>query len=308
MALTLATFNVKDLFDAPAGDAAARAQLDAKLDTLAKIVARADADVLALQEVGSGDVVRALCARLDRNGGYGDPVVGTADARGIRCALVSRVKILEAAVRTADHLDFPRFYAKDDPPFGTRIPLRRGIVQARVDGGALGAIDIFVAHFKSNRPVPFRDASGDVVPPTTSRAFAEGHLRSMIWRAAEALFVRECVDAVQASDPERHVVVTGDLNDHPSSIVVRTVCGGGSHALLPCAERVPEEARFSILRYGAKQQIDHLLASPRLHARATRAAFLNEDLRDHSAFDDHDPLDTDPVADSDHAALVVSFA
>ena len=307
MGLTLGTFNVKDLFDAPPGDAAARAMLDAKLETLAAIVAKADADVLALQEVGSGEVVRALCAKLDRNGGYGDPVVGTADARGIRCALVSRVKILDASVKVADHLDFPRFHANDPPPFGTRIPLRRGIVQARVDGGAIGPIDIFVAHFKSNRAVPFRDEAGEIVPPITSRAFAEGHLRSMIWRSAEALFVRECVDALQAIDPDRHVVVTGDLNDHATSIVLRTVCGGGPSALQPCSDLVPEGQRFSILRYGAKQQIDHLLASPRLRARARRAAFLNEELRDHSTFDDRPASEAPPTPDSDHAALVVSF-
>ena len=51
--------------------------------------------------------------------------------------------------------------------------------------------------------------------PVTSRAFAEGRLRSLVWRAAEALFVRGLVDDLLAADREGHIVVAGDLNDHP---------------------------------------------------------------------------------------------
>jgi endonuclease/exonuclease/phosphatase family metal-dependent hydrolase len=303
MPLKLATFNVKDLFDAPPGDPLARARLDEKLVTLAAVVARADADVLALQEVGSAAVLRELCARLDHGGGYGEPIVGTADARGIRCALLSRAPLLNATVHTADHLEFPGFVAGDPSPFGARIPLRRGIVHARVNGGALGAIDVLVAHFKSNRPVPLRDEAGEAMIPTTSRAFAEGHLRSMVWRAAEALFVRGLVDELHATDADRNVVVAGDLNDHAASLVVRIVTGGGPNALAACAELVPEARRFSILRHGAKQQIDHVLVTQGLRKHVQSASFLNEDLRDHGDFDDDAP----PAADSDHAVLVVSF-
>src|SRR3954470_12213532 len=109
MPLKVATFNVKDLFDAVPGDAASRAALDAKLANIAQIAARADADVLMLQEVGTAGVVRELCARMDRGGGYGEPIVGTADARGIRCAILSRVAVREAKVHTAEHLAFPVF-------------------------------------------------------------------------------------------------------------------------------------------------------------------------------------------------------
>jgi endonuclease/exonuclease/phosphatase family metal-dependent hydrolase len=306
MPFTLATFNVKDLFDAAPGEDAARAALDAKLANLAEIVARADADVLALQEVGSAAVLRALTARLDRGGGYGEPIVGTADARGIRCALLSRAKILDAKVRSADYLSFPVFHAGDPEPFGARIPLRRGIVHARVDAGAIGALDVLVAHFKSNRAVPLRDANGDPIAPATSASFAEGHLRSLVWRAAEALFVRGVVDELQEIDPERNIAVTGDLNDHPGSIVLRTVTGGGPRALQACADVVPQAARFSILRHGAPQQIDHILVTAALRKRVHDARFLNEALRDHGDFDFDE--EQPPAPDSDHAAFVVSFA
>lgn len=304
MALTLATFNVKDFFDAiPMNDLSRRA-LDAKVANLAGIVQRADADVLALQEVGSANVLRELCARLPSGGGYREPVVGTADARGIRCALLTRLPIVESRIATAEHLPFPVFFEGDPAPFGSRIPLRRGVVHARLDAGAIGTLDVLVAHFKSNRAVPLKDARGEAIPPVTSAGFAEGNLRSLVWRAAEALFVRRLVDDLLLRDASANIAVTGDLNDHPGSIVLRTVMGGGVNALAPCAEVVPAERRFSILRHGAPQQIDHILVTPALRKRVQSARFLNEELRDHGDFDDGVP----PAPDSDHAAFVVSFA
>jgi endonuclease/exonuclease/phosphatase family metal-dependent hydrolase len=298
---TLATFNVKDLFDAK--DDAGRVHLDAKLACLAGMLESADADVVALQEVGSLEVTRALCARAARLG-YGEPIIGTKDARGIRCAVIGRARVIESRVHTAEHLAFPTFFEGDPPPFGARIPLRRGIVHTRIEARGIGPVELLVGHFKSNRAVPFRDVAGAQVPPVTQRAYAEGHLRSLVWRAAEALFVRTLVDDLLAGDPSRAVVVAGDLNDHPGSHVVRIVCGGGSAALVPCADAVPQPARFSILRHGVGQQIDHVLVTPALRARLQSARFLNEGLRDHGDFDEDAP----PTPDSDHAPFVVSFA
>jgi endonuclease/exonuclease/phosphatase family metal-dependent hydrolase len=301
-AFTLATFNVKDLFDA--ADDAGRAPLDAKLENLAGILTQADADVVALQEVGSLEVARALCARVPALG-YGEPVVGTADARGIRCAVIGRAPVLASKVHVADHLDFPAFFDGDPPPFGARIPLRRGVVHVRVDARGIGPVDLLVAHFKSNRGVPLKDARGEPVALTTARSFAEAHLRSLVWRAAEALFVRGLVDELLAADPARPIVVAGDLNDHPTSHVVRIVSGGGPDALQPCAEAVPAASRFSIYLRGEPQQIDHVLVTPPLRQRLQSARFLNEALRDHGELGEGGTV---PLPDSDHAALVVSFA
>jgi endonuclease/exonuclease/phosphatase family metal-dependent hydrolase len=125
----------------------------------------------------------------------------------------------------------------------------------------------------------------------------------MVWRSAEALFVRGRVDDCLAPDPARHVVVAGDLNDQPGSHVVRVVTGGGAAALLPCADAVPAARRYSIFLRGAPQQIDHLLVTPGLRAKLHDARFLNEDLRDHGELDP----ESSPTTDSDHAPFVVSF-
>lgn len=303
MPFTLATYNVLDLFDAPA--VLTRPHLDAKLGHLAAVLSRANADVVALQEVGSADVVRELTARVPQLG-YGEPIVGTADARGIRCAVLSRLPVLASRIHTAEALPFPIFVAGDPQPFGARIPLRRGIVATRIDAGPLGPIDLLVAHFKSGRALPLRDLTGEV-PPVTPRDFAEAHLRTLVWRGAEALFVRGLVDDLVAESSSGHVLVAGDLNDHPGSTVLRVVSGGGPLALRDCAEIVPEGERFSIIHRGVREQIDHVLAMPSLRERLVRAAFLNEDLRDHGTAEGEDDENAPPAEDSDHAPLVVTF-
>jgi endonuclease/exonuclease/phosphatase family metal-dependent hydrolase len=310
MPLSLATFNVKNLLEPR--DGRERAVLPAKLDWIARLVRTCDADVVGLQEIGPPELLDAVVDRLERRGGYGQPIVGTPDARGIRCALLSRAPVVEAQVHTAEALSFPAFREGDPPPFGARIPLRRGVVHARVAAPGTGEVDVLVAHFKSSRPVAARDADGAERPAVTARARAEGALRSLVWRAAEALHVRSIVDAILVRSPAAHVAVVGDLNDGPDSIVARILRADrddrgkdrGDH-LLDCAARVEASARYSALHEGRRSQIDHILASAGLYARLESAAFLNADLREHPAPDAAG--NESPTVDSDHAPLVARF-
>jgi endonuclease/exonuclease/phosphatase family metal-dependent hydrolase len=280
MPLTLATFNVKDLFEETHTE---------KLDWTARMIARADADVMGLQEVGPAGVLFALLRRLP---GYGEPVIGTPDARGIRCALISRLPIERHQVHTTESLDFPVFQAGDPPPF--RIALRRGIVQARVAG-----IEIFVAHFKSRRPHWLRSPSGEAIEPQTALAWAEAEVRSLVVRMAEALYLRKLVDG---AGPE--VAVMGDLNDIAGSVPVSIVTG---RDLSCCAERVPVEQRYSIMWGGRRSFIDHVLLSQPLADRVQDARFLNDELREHPFIPEGGP-EPPPTCDSDHAPFVVRLA
>jgi endonuclease/exonuclease/phosphatase family metal-dependent hydrolase len=316
MTLTLATFNVKDLLE-PRSERA-RALLGLKLDWIARMVKACDADVMGLQEVGPPDLLDAVLTRIG-DPRYGTPVVGTADARGIRCALISRLPLLEACVHTADALPFPVFREGDPPPFGVRLPLRRGIVHARVEAPGLGPVDVLVAHFKSSRPVPARDPAGRELPSATAHMRAEGAVRSQVWRAAEALYVRNRVDeAMSRAGPDARVAVVGDLNDLPDSLVLRAVRGEGEGELYDCSVLVEPGERFSSLHEGRACQIDHVLASERLHARLETARFLNGDLREHAPVRDTPLRDgggarasteevEPPTVDSDHAPLVTRF-
>ena len=306
--LTLATFNLKDFFPQPPHD------FSPKVAWVAGALRRIDADVVALQEVGPAETLDVLLASLDGRGGYGEPIVGTPDARGIRNALLSRAPILASRVHTADALPFPVFYEGDPQPFGGRIPLRRGVVVARIDGGALGPIDVLVAHFKSRRWVPRKKADGTSVEPSTPRERAEAELRSLVWRAAEALCVRNLVDEANASHPDAKVAVMGDLNDTIDSVPVRTVAGAD---LASCADIVLPEHRFSVMHGGARSQIDHILVTRPLRARLVAATFVNEALRDHALGPAARASNGDtsavsalappPTEDSDHAPFVARF-
>jgi endonuclease/exonuclease/phosphatase family metal-dependent hydrolase len=303
MPLRVATLNVLDLLEP--NDELERAVLPGKLDWIARTLRECDADVVGLQEVGPGELVRAVFERVTAAGagGWGEPVLGTADARGIRCALLSRLPVVAAHVHTAEALDFPVFVQGDPSPFGRRIPLRRGVVQARVEAVGMGAVDVLVAHFKSARPVPLRTAAGAEVEASTTRDRAEGMLRSLVWRASEALHLRGLVDRVLADRHDAHVVVVGDLNDVPDSPAVRTVRGEGPGALLDCTAGIDAAKRYSAMHGGRRTQIDHALATAGLYARLADARFFNAELRDHGA----DTRDAPPAVDSDHAALLVRF-
>jgi endonuclease/exonuclease/phosphatase family metal-dependent hydrolase len=303
MALSIATFNVKNLLE-PASDAA-RAVLPRKLDAIAEMFRACDADVVGLQEIGTAALLSQVLDRLPARGGYGEPIMGTVDRRGIGCALLSRVTVLQAQVHTCDALPFPVFRDGDPQPFGARLPLRRGVVHARVQGQDLGPVDVLVSHFKSARPVRARDTAGVERRPATQRERGEGELRSQIWRAAEALYVRGCVDDVIAASPDALVAAVGDLNDTIDSWGVRALRGEGPGALLDASSGIPSASRFSTLHGGRRMQIDHVLVTAPLHGRIVQARLLNEALRE------HDPLpesgDETPTTDSDHAPLIVRF-
>jgi len=309
MGVSIATFNVKNLLE-PANSQAA-AVLPGKIAWLASKLTACDADVVGLQEIGSGALLSRVLDAMHARGGYGAPVLGTVDARGIGCALLSRLPILSSWVQTSDALPLPVFREGDPPPFGARLPLRRGVVHARVDAGAARLIDVFVAHFKSARPVRARDASGIELGPSSARERAEGQLRSLIWRAGEGLFVRGRVDEVLAGDPDARIAVVGDLNDEPGSWAVRAVCSEGQGALLDACASIPAELRYSCLHGGRRIQIDHVLVTAGLHARIQAARIDNADLRQHEPLPEARPaaqaVQETPTIDSDHAPVIVQF-
>jgi endonuclease/exonuclease/phosphatase family metal-dependent hydrolase len=286
--LTLCTFNVLDLFDA---------SFTAKIEEIARLLREANPDVVALQEVGSREALEAIRARLD---GYLPPVYGTTDPRGIGNAILSRRTILRSGVHTAEALGFPAFVAGDPAPFGKRLPLRRGVVHARIEAGELGEVEILATHLKSNRPRPLRDANDAIIEPCANRERAEAQLRSLVWRSAEALHLRGLVDALFARENDPRVVVMGDFNDVRGSLVLKIVT---CDDLFCPADHVPAERRFSALHCGHASQIDHVLLSAPLLQRVSRARFLNESLRDHGPYRD----EVLPSVDSDHAPFVVEL-
>jgi endonuclease/exonuclease/phosphatase family metal-dependent hydrolase len=303
MTLRVATFNLKDFFEPKREEE--RAVAGAKFDGVVRSLRRARADVIALQEVGSVDLLNRLVAALPELA-YEAPVVGSEDRRGIRNAILSRLPVLWAQVHQAASIPFPRFVASDPEPFPDRIPLRRGIVHVRVEAGTLGEVDVLTTHFKSGLPAELKTEAGESVPDTTPTAAGESIVRSMVFRSAEALYVRRLVDDIFARSPDHAICVMGDLNDTLDALPVRVVRGVDSkskHHLRAAVELLPEEARFSCFHEGEEALIDHVLLSERLHRALRHFEIHNENLRYHGPFDPSAPL----TVDSDHALCMAEL-
>jgi endonuclease/exonuclease/phosphatase family metal-dependent hydrolase len=292
MALTLATFNVLDLFDAK--DAS-------RIERIAALLRPHSPDIVALQEVGGEEPVSALGVALGPGFSH---VLGDADERGIRCALLTRLPVVSSNVLRAPHLPYPRFRREDPEPFGARIPLRRPIPDVVVET-ELGRVRVLVVHFKSRRGTAMRDESGAILEPRTTAEVAAGEARAVAWRCAEALFVRGVLDGYLGRDRGERIVVCGDFNDVAGSLTLRVVAGlAGAveprgDALTSCAERIPLSERVSVLHGGVAGAIDHALLSSALASKLDRCFYERTGLVD---------VETPgAVYASDHAPLIVRF-
>jgi predicted extracellular nuclease len=161
----------------------------------------------------------------------------------------------------------------------------------------LRPLSFFSLHLKSNLPLRIKRTDGTDGVFATSRDRTEGSVRALVLRTAEALFVRQLVDARLYAGSD--AIVAGDMNDNDSSVPVRTLKGDGEDRLNTAADRLPEHRKFSVLHRGGPMLIDHLLVSARLAATFGAANVENDKLRDHGPFVREAP----PSEDSDHALL-----
>jgi endonuclease/exonuclease/phosphatase family metal-dependent hydrolase len=332
MEFRIATFNCRDFFDDAVphvigqldregfgiwAQRRARTLFHRKLEAIATAVARADADVIAFQEIEGAHVLDALRATLG-DGRYLPAVAGVADSRGIACGLLSRFPIASVETHGAGELAFPVFAEGDARPFGARLQSKRGVLEVCVTLPDGSAATMMVVHLKSPRPVPRVDAGGESTGESGHYAAAEGAARATVMRLAEALHLRSRVDARLMRDPHAQLAVLGDFNDPPDGPVVRAVAGDlaemprGRHAdleltaslergiLQHCVKAVPPTQRHTILHRGVGQQVDHILVSRALWRRFRGARVLNETLRDGVGEGRED-------VESDHAAVVATF-
>jgi endonuclease/exonuclease/phosphatase family metal-dependent hydrolase len=304
----IATFNVKDLFSPSKSE---HEQIfERKLDTLAEEIDASQASVLALQEIGDAPAFERLLMRPELSGFT--PIVGTPDERGIRCAILTKVAVgptgkagggtlVSSKVHTTDTLPFPVFVEGDSVPFANRLPLRRGVVHVELDVPLLGRVAVLTHHMKSNLPRALKQTSGTDKAVDSGFARGESVVRSAIMRSAEALYLRQLVDALDTP----LVCVLGDFNDDRKSAALRILSGDrdAPRPLWQMVDRVPEHKRFSTLHKGKPSLIDHILVTPELAAYVWDADIQNESLRDHGPF----VPDAAPVYDSDHALFWIQL-
>jgi len=193
----IATWNVHDLFDevdrleSPGAldEVPAAAEVEARLEAVAAVLRRLDADAVLLQEVED----LPLLTRLAGRAGYPEArLLEGNDPRGIDVALLSRLPVRRCAGHAAER----------EPDGAPRWP--RDVVEAELTAGGRRLV-LLNTHLSSH-----------LSDPDGAR------------RARQAAALRALADAAARASPGALVVVGGDLNDEAAAPALAPLLGDGA--------------------------------------------------------------------------------
>jgi endonuclease/exonuclease/phosphatase family metal-dependent hydrolase len=219
----VATYNLENYLLQPLGTRPAKSP-----EGKAKIresLRAANADVVALQEVGGTNALMELRAALAADGldyPFWEHVAGW--DTNIQVAVLSKFPITARRPHTSESFLL----------FGRRFRVSRGFAEVDFKVNDRYSFTLLTTHLKSRRPVPDAD---------------EAELR-----AEEARLLRAIIDARLTANPNANLVVLGDLNDTYDSASTRAVVGRGKHALIDTrpAERNGDDQPHPNPRYNPR--------------------------------------------------------
>ena len=233
--LTIATFNVRNMFDAAddpyTNDEGTPIKPREELERLANVIREINADVLALQEVESRGYLRRFRDVFLADMGYRNLVHFEGnDTRGIDVCLLTRLDV--GPVTSYRHLRF-----KDDN--GTTRGMNRDILRVQLEA-ADKPFEVWVLHLKSN------SGGKDVNRPI---------------RMGEVKEIRRQLDKVLQANPRARIVVCGDFNDTHESTTVQGIAGRGNNALVSFWPETPETDRITYNLEPYRSMIDFIFCS-----------------------------------------------
>jgi len=243
IALSLATFNVENLFDSEddpghEDDLPSAGQVADKLEQLGRAIRDLDADLLALQEVENKAVLERL--NTEQLGGMGYAhlrLVEGNDYRGLDVALLSRFPIKTAISHASD-----RFTGVDGD--GTNYGFSRDCLEVNLEPASGRTLVLLINHLRAKSNTSTLEANNR--------------------RYAQANRVREILGEHLARDPQANVAVLGDMNDTPDSRTLELLTSGPPRLTDPLD--AGQGDRYTYVYRGEEQQIDYILLSPGLAA------------------------------------------
>ena len=327
----IATFNLENLDTDPIDPVAL-----AKVPSLATRIAilrpqlmRLRADVLCLQEVNGQDVqggVRKLDAleQLLKDTPYERfHLVTTHTAerpdkpyRERNLVILSRYAITQRGQVLNKYVTKPLYRQLTAVPpeaEAKEIGWERPLLYAQIDLGTERPLHVINVHFKSKTPVkiPGQYIEEEYCWRCVS-AWAEGSFISSMKRVGQALEARYLIDSVFDADPLARIAICGDFNSDYDEVPISAIrgqveetgnAGTGSRVMIPCEFSVPESSRYSLLHFGHKAMLDHILASRGMLTYYRGTEIHNEALPDESG-----AFRTDvKFPESDHAPVVADF-
>lgn len=317
----IATFNLESL-DAgrSPGD------LNRRIEILRPQLLRLAADILCLQEVNAQHVhgapervLSALDALLKdtpyagyaRATSHGNPQGRASDVHNL--VVLSRFPI--TAHRDLLHCHVPPLAYRPVTAMQREpeeIRFDRPVLVAEIelpDGTSLAVLD---AHLRAPRAAVVKGQKRDAQSWASASGWAEGFLIASLKRNAQALEMRLEVDRLLDADPQRAVVVAGDLNAQDGEVPLKILIAAeddtgnstlAARALVPLERGISADRRFSVIHNGRPQMLDHILVSRALLARSRTIAIHNEALVDEAA----SPSARGTPVGSFHAPVVADF-
>lgn len=206
----------------------------AERDAVASLLARLDADVLAVQEIGHGPMVEDLRRSL-RARGLDYPHVEHAirPQSDLGLAVFSRFPILERTPRMDDTYRIG----------ATNLPVLRGFADVTIEAAPGYRFRMIVAHLKSKTYHPLGQTE---------------------MRRNEARLLANHVRRAMRENPALNLLVAGDLNDSPGSGPLQEVVGQGATRLIDLrpADAIGDAWTHHGHGIDIYSRIDYLLASP----------------------------------------------
>jgi endonuclease/exonuclease/phosphatase family metal-dependent hydrolase len=301
-------------------------EFEQKLDCLTKIILDLDADVLAVQEVGSKDAFKDLVDRLQ--GRYPHTKLSAKpDSRGIRVGFLSKLAIEESE----DIVDFPKLglpsvqsTAGEADPDGI-TQLSRGALRILVKPKPNLPVHLINAHLKS-KLLTFASQGGKprfTTNDENERARVAGI--ALLQRTAEAVALRVAANELLEERPQDGLIVLGDLNDVTDAATTQIFKGpqgseigtsgfdrpdaGDKARLFNLAPLIPEARRFSRVYKSSGELIDHIFASEELfpgRPRKLPQVDSHVDLVNPDSIGDN-PSERRGEPGSDHAPITATF-
>ncbi len=250
--LTVATYNLENYGLADRVTAAGYRKEYPKPEEEKRALRRAigglNADILAVQEIGTAPYVQELRRDLGHEGvdyPYAVLLEGADPDRHV--AVLARRPIVAAVQHV--NLRFPYFG-------GTEV-VKRGLLEVHFNTDA-GDLAVYVLHLKSRYTERPDDPQSDVR------------------RTGEAVAVRDLILRRAPRPDQSRFVVLGDFNDERGSAPLERVLHRGALVvaqLLPVADSRGETWTYSFRKQDSYSRVDHILVSPALrpaveHGRA----------------------------------------
>jgi endonuclease/exonuclease/phosphatase family metal-dependent hydrolase len=287
------TWNVENLFppgsfiSPTSGSPVTEEHFNAKVEFIADFITGLDKkpDVIAFQEIGgqTNNDLRSIDALQARLGGeYPHRAISQApDGRRIKAVFLSRLEIR----LPKDITDFPPGPLGTVPDFGGQLiaKMGRGALKVEVEPQAGISIRIINVHLKSKLLTFPREGGGTSFEPRNENERAIGAGIALMRRAAEAVTVRNFINAEMEASPNVHTIVLGDFNDEPLAATSQIFCGpadsdvkspdqGDPARLYNLVDSIPlrgtnkkdflaETERFSRIHEGRGELIDHIMVN-----------------------------------------------